>query len=50
MKNWKVSGKLENQERFSVVVSASNTWHAQAIANKMFSNRIVAMSAFKAKG
>jgi hypothetical protein len=48
MIEYKVSGKFDNAERFSVVVSASNTWHAQAIAKKMYSERIVAMSAFKA--
>lgn len=47
MIEYKVSGKFDNQERFSVVVSASNTWHAQTLAKKMFSQRIVGMSAFK---
>jgi hypothetical protein len=48
MIEYKVSGKFDNNERFSVVVKASNTWHAQAIAKKMYSNKIVGMSAFKA--
>jgi hypothetical protein len=47
MIEYKVSGKFDNAERFSVVVEASNTWHAQAIAKKMFANKVVAMSAFK---
>lgn len=45
---YKVSGKLETGERFTVFAKAYSTWHAQNIAKKMFSNKIVAMSAFKA--
>lgn len=48
MIEYKVSGKLANEERFSVVVTASNVWHAQSLARKQFPVRIVAMSAFKA--
>ncbi len=47
MIEWKVSGKFENQERFSIVVKAFDTWHAMNVARKIMSNRIVAMSAFK---
>lgn len=48
MIEYKVSGKFDNAERFSIVVKAFDTWHAQNIAKKIFSNKIVAMSAFKA--
>lgn len=47
MKEWKVSGKLASGARFTVFAKAFDTWHAQAIARKMYSERIVAMSAFK---
>jgi hypothetical protein len=48
MIEYKVSGKLASGARFTVFAMASNTWHAQVIAKKMYSERIVAMSAFKA--
>jgi hypothetical protein len=48
MIEYKVSGKLATGEPFTVFAKATNTWHAQAIARKMYSVRIVAMSAFKA--
>jgi hypothetical protein len=48
MIEYKVSGKLATGERFTVFAMASNTWHAQAIARKMYSTKVVAMSAFKA--
>lgn len=47
MIEYKVAGKFDNDEKFSIVVKAYDTWHAQNIAKKIFSNRIVAMSAFK---
>jgi hypothetical protein len=48
MIEYKVSGKLATGERFTVFAMASNVWHAQAIARKMYSTKVVAMSAFKA--
>ena len=48
MIEYKVSGKLATGEPFTVFAKATNSWHAMAIARKMYSTKVVAMSAFKA--
>ena len=48
MIEYKVSGKLASGARFTVFAMAFDVWHAQAIAKKMYTEKIVAMSAFKA--
>jgi hypothetical protein len=48
MIEYKVSGKLATGEPFTVFAKATNSWHAMAIARKMYTTKISAMSAFKA--